>query len=178
MKTKKEFTARYEELKAQVADLEKQYETSRNIWRVSGYKDNEAYKEMITAERKMDQAKRDCEFYKMLSNDQPIYANQYFYTDVEPWEVVEIKTDRLLIVRPMKAELKKDAEKALREFFIFCGFIGHFNNDAQEWEYTSDTTAGTTEISRHKDGTFRLAGDHGTCFYIAEAPRKYYDYNF
>lgn len=177
MKTKKEFTARYEELKAQVADLEANYETLRDTWRASRYADNEAYKAMMTAERKMNQAKRDCGFYKMLAGDAPLYANQHFYTDVEPWEVVEIRTDRLLIVRPMKATIKAEAKKALQESFVPGGFVGHFDNYAQEWDFTSDTTAGTAEVRRHKDGTFHLAGD-STRFHLATEPRKFYDYNF
>lgn len=177
MKTKKEFAARRDELKAQVKELAAKYEAARTTWRMTRYADDAAYKEMQKAENEAELAKIDLEIYTLLAGDQPIYANQHFYTDVEPWEVVRIITDRKVVVRKMKATLKEEAKKELQESFVPGGFVGHFDNDAQEWEYTSDENEFEVEIRRHKWGDWHIAGD-STRFYLAEAPRKYYDYNF
>lgn len=178
MKTKREFAAKAAELYAIVATLETDLETYRKAWRASGYDDHDAYVSYNKTERSLKQAKKDAEFYSMIASGVALYANQFFYSDVEPWEVLEIKTDRCIVVREMKAEITAEGRKKLQESFVPGGFIGHFDNDAQEWKITPDPDGCVATIRRHKDGGFYLPGSRGTFFKLSTKPFKKYDYNF
>ena len=178
MKTKKEFAAKAAELNAIVANLETELEIKRQAWRATGWNDHDTYVAYNETERALKQAKREAEFYSMIASDGPLYANQLFYTDVEPWEVVEIKTDRCIVVRAMKAEITEKGRKQLQESFVPGGFIGHFDNDAQEWTITPDPDGIVATIRRHKNGLFYLAGSTGSSFRLSTTPYKKYDYNF
>lgn len=109
---------------------------------------------------------------------QPIEANERFanyigYSDVEPYEVIRKVNERCFEVRPMKAE----RDPSYKPEFIAGGFAGHcINQGAQKWIITSDESAEIGRIRKHKDGTWRSKG--GGRFQLAEAPHKYYDYNF
>lgn len=177
MKTKTELSARHNEICKQVAKLESKYEALRKEWKDSQCKNGYTYAEMRSTGGFLEKLKREQFFYGLLSGDKRIYANQHFYTDVEPWEVVEIKSERLLVVRPMKATIKPEAKKALHDSFTPGGFCGHFDNSAQEWDYESDPNATTVKIRRHKDGAFYMAND-STRFVISDKPCKHFYYNF
>lgn len=101
------------------------------------------------------------------------YANQYGYSDIEPYEVVNTVSDRTLEIRAMQAE--RDDSVVLR--FVPGGFAGHCENqDAQRWRISSDRNAPVIRIRKHKDGRWY---DRGGCRYrIEELPKKFYDYNF
>lgn len=173
----KDFAQALKEAKAVYMSASKEFEAAQLKWRATGYKINEVYKEYQIAERAKKSAQEIVERFTILCSSK-IYANQYFYTDVEPWEVVEIKTERCLVVRPMIAELKQSAQKALAESFVPGGFFGHTDNSKQEWIITSDETAETCEIRMHKDGLYYMSGSKGTRFHLSTKPRKFYDYNF
>lgn len=178
MKTKKEFAEKFEALKIEVANYKKEHDAASEAWRLSGYDDDDAYHAYCETEHLYKVAKRDMEYYGLLAGDAPIYANQVFYTDWEPWEVIEIKTDRCLVVRSMKAELTDKAVKALNDSFVPGGFCGHTNNGVQDWNITSDPDGKVGIIRRHKDGRFYVPGSTGSKFYIEAEPYKFYDYNF
>ena len=178
MKTKSEFKAKAAEAVALAESLAKQFEAARAAWRRSGYNDDNAYKEFCRIDYEWNAAKRDVDRYTLLASDGPIYANQAFYTDWEPWEVIEIKTDRKLVVRKMIAEPEPEAKKKLHDSFVPGGFCGHFDNDLQEWVYKSDENGEIAEVRLHKDGAYHLAGSEGTRFYLDTEPYKFFDYNF
>ena len=178
MKTKKEFAAKAKELKAAVEFFTLQFENARKEWAASGYNDDGAYRNYCEFESARKQAERDYKYYSLLAGDAPFYANQVFYTDWEPWEVIEIKTDRCIVIRKMKSEIKKEAAEALQDSFVPGGFCGHFNNDLQEWDITSNPEGEIATVRRHKDGCFYFAGASGNRFYVEAEPYKYYDYNF
>lgn len=177
MKTKEEFSKKAAEMVNLATKLNEEYERLGEAWRRAHYNDDAIYKAYCEAEHKAKSAQRDAEHYTKLASGKKLYANQVFYTDWEPWEVIEIKTDRMIIVRKMKAELKEEAEKKLYDSFVPGGFFGHFNNGCQEWNYISDPKGKIAILRRHKSGEFRMPKD-STRFYLDYEPYKYYDYNF
>jgi hypothetical protein len=100
------------------------------------------------------------------------YANQYGYSDVEPFEVVRRISDKTIEVRAMNAE-RDDSVKL--EFHV-GGFAAHCSNQReQRWHITSDLTAPIVRIRLGKQG---WKDKHGHKYSLADEPRKFYDYNF
>ena len=106
------------------------------------------------------------------------YANQHLYTDTNPFEVVEELSATRILVRAMKCTIKPEAKDALQASFVPGGFVGHFDNDAQEWDYASDDNAPLIELRRHKDGHWYETGSRHCPFTLSDHPYKFYDYNF
>lgn len=106
------------------------------------------------------------------------YANQHLYTDTNPFEVVEELSDKRILVRAMKCTIKPEAKEALQASFVPGGFIGHFDNDKQEWNYESDASAPLIELRKHKDGRWYETGSRHCPFTLSDHPVKFYDYNF
>ena len=106
------------------------------------------------------------------------YANQHFYSDTEPWEVIEELSDCRIVVRRMKATLKEEARKALQASFVPGGFFGHTDNDLQEWDIVPDPKGMTLTLRKHKDNRWYETGDTHTPFILSLKPVKVYDYNF
>lgn len=98
------------------------------------------------------------------------YANKHGYSDVDPYEIVKINTERKMTIRYMNAELVQAPT------FQVGGFSAHANNYAQKWEITSDETAPEFAIRLNKKGEWK--DKHGGRYVISEAPSKFYDYNF
>ena len=102
------------------------------------------------------------------------YANHIGYSDVNPYEVVKVISDKCLEIRAMNAE-RANPENKLG--FVAGGFVGHCaNQDEQEWTITSNDKAPVSRIRLRKDG--RWFDKHGQRFKLEAAPRKFYDYNF
>lgn len=178
MKTKKEFAAKAAELTELTKALEAAFRRAGDEWG-KDYSNDDAYREYCKAEREWRLAERDAEHFTMLASDGPLFANQHFYTDWEPWEVIEIVTENCIVVREMIAEITKESSKRLQDSFVPGGFFGHVNNDAQEWTIKSDPNGRVETVRRHKDGAFHLPNDRGgTRFWLDTKPYKYYDYNF
>lgn len=93
------------------------------------------------------------------------YINEYLYSDVNPiGKIVGIKSKTILYVQPIVATKNKTEME-----FIPGGFSAHCtNNRSQEWEYEEQG-----EIIEVKMTTGRYDWKR-----IADAPRKFYDYNF
>ena len=100
------------------------------------------------------------------------YANHYSYTDIDPFEVVRVVSDRTLEIREMNTD--RDDSVAL-EFHV-GGFAAHCSNQRdQKWIITSDTSNKVIRIRLGKGG-WRDA--HGRKFALSEQPHKFFDYNF
>ncbi|MAN64553.1 MAG: hypothetical protein CML19_08115 [Pusillimonas sp.] len=100
------------------------------------------------------------------------YANYHGYTDVNPFEIVRIVSDKTIEIKAMDAKplpWKRD--------FHAGGFFGHTSNQRdQKWEITSIEEATPFRIRKSKYGQWKSAD--GSRFGLAEKPRKFYDYNF
>lgn len=100
------------------------------------------------------------------------YANYYGHSDVYPYEVIRIVSDKTIVVRGMNAE----KDPTWKPKWIKGGFSGHcVNNHLQRWIITSDETLSTWRIRLHKDGVWR--DRNGGKYYLTNTPRCFYDYN-
>ena len=101
------------------------------------------------------------------------YANQFGWSDVEPFEVVRAVSDKTIEIRRMDTE--KDESVKLE--FRVGGFSAHCSNQGdQKWIITSQPDATVFRIRLSKNKGWRCA--HGNRYVLADEPRKYYDYNF
>jgi hypothetical protein len=100
------------------------------------------------------------------------YANRYGYSQVYPYEIVRVISDKTIEVREMEALPDPNWKPEI----IPGGFFGHcVNQDEQTWIIKSDHTAKTIRIRKRKDGKwYSKMGRH----VLEDKPRYFYDYNF
>lgn len=97
------------------------------------------------------------------------YANMHGYSDIEPYEIVRVISDKTIEIKAMKAELDPN----WKPDFVVGGFAGTVtNNESQRWIITSDPTAEPFRIRLSKKGWGRGR------FFLSLVPRYFYDYNF
>ena len=102
-----------------------------------------------------------------------LYANYCGYTDVEPYEVVEVRTANKMMIRAMDAKL----DPTWKRDFHPGGFFGHTANDRdQRWFITPNPEAPVRAIRKHKNG--KWFDKHGNRYAIDDHPIKFYDHNF
>jgi hypothetical protein len=102
-----------------------------------------------------------------------MYANQFGYSDVYPFEVVRKVSEKCIEVREMDAE--KDTSVELK--WVVGGYAGHcVNQDAQKWNITKNENNPVVRIRLGKGGMWKDA--NGRKYGLADAPRRFYDYNF
>lgn len=108
-------------------------------------------------------------------NDIRQYANYHGYSDVTPFEVTEVKSERKVIVREMNSE----RDPSWKPEIIPGGFSGHCTNqNTQRWNIESNKSGYTFAISKRKDGRWFRVGETCGQYVFADAPRKFHDYNF
>lgn len=101
------------------------------------------------------------------------YANHYGYSDVNPFEVVRIVSDKTIEVREMNAE----RDESVKMNFEVGGFSAICTNqNQQKWFITSDESAPVVRIRLNKKGEWK--DKHGRKFALSDQPIKFYDYNF
>lgn len=101
------------------------------------------------------------------------FANRIGYSDVYPFEIVRVVSERTLEVREMNAEL----DPTWKPEFVRGGFAGHcVNQSSQRWLITSDPTKLIIRIRLSKRGSWK--SKHGERFKLSDRPFKRYDYNF
>ena len=101
------------------------------------------------------------------------YANHIGYSDINPYEVVKVISDKTLEVREMDAKLA-EGEKPQ---FIVGGFAGHCVNQRElKYDISSNDSNPVVRIRLRKNGYFYSSG--GAKFKLADEPRYFYDYNF
>jgi len=100
------------------------------------------------------------------------FANEVLFTDVNPYEIVKVVSDKTLEIRSMNAEIDPEWEP---EFYV-GGFGGNCaNQNTQKYSYTSNLDAPVIRIRKRKDGTW---GKGSINYSIDTKPVKFYDYNF
>lgn len=103
------------------------------------------------------------------------YANNNGYSDVDPFEIVRVVSDKTIEVRQMSAKRADDWKPE----FIPGGFFGHCTNNGDQrkaWVISSDDTNPVIRIRKQKNGAWRNPG-YGR-FSLSATPVKHYDYNF
>lgn len=104
------------------------------------------------------------------------YAMQILYSDVYPFEILEVKGKKIKI-RSMDTENIKAPE------MIPGGFAGHCPNVRdQKWKITSNPKGQELWISLRKDGRYYQVGSsmghHQVHYNLSDVPYHFYDYNF
>ena len=99
------------------------------------------------------------------------YANLHLYSDVVPYEIVRVVSDKTIEIRRMNAE-----RLDFKPEFVPGGFSAHcVNNQQQNYEYRSDVESPVIRARRHKNGDWvSVYGRHQ----LSDRPFRFYDYNF
>lgn len=109
------------------------------------------------------------------------YINYKLHSDVEPYEVLEMNA------RGTRAKVRRMATRLAPDWkpeWTPGGFVGHCtNNREQRWECEPDPQAEVQEMSLRKDGSWQFVGmptsqNRGCRGRLADAPRKFHDYNY
>lgn len=102
------------------------------------------------------------------------YCNFIGYTDREPYEVVKVISPICVEIRRMKATLVEGWKPDMH----VGGFSAHTaNNHSQSYNYESDPEAGVGRV-RWSKAKGNWYAPHGGLYHMADAPFKFYDYNF
>lgn len=100
------------------------------------------------------------------------YANHYSWTDINPYEVVKVISEKTIEIREMDAE-KDDSVKME---FVQGGFSFICTNDRdQKWHIKPNQNNRVIRIRFGKKG---WKSSDGKRFKLSDQPIKYYDYNF
>jgi hypothetical protein len=100
------------------------------------------------------------------------YANHLGYSDINPYEVVRVVSDKTIEVREMDAE----RDESVKLEWAVGGFSGVcLNQRDQNWFITSNAQNPVVRIRLGKNG---WKDAHGRRFDLSDRPVKFYDYNF
>lgn len=101
------------------------------------------------------------------------FANRLGYSDVEPFEVVRVVSEKCLEVRRMDAEI----DPAWKAEWVVGGFAGRcINQNQQKWIIASNPANPVSRIRLQKNGNWK--SPCGSRFALGDKPIKFYDYNF
>ena len=101
------------------------------------------------------------------------YANHMGWSDVNPWEITMIVSEKTIEVKEMTAT--KDDSVKLK--WVAGGFAGHcVNQRDQKWFIESNPEGARKRIRRRKDGYWY--DKYNNRFVLSFEPHKFYDYNF
>lgn len=101
------------------------------------------------------------------------FANQIGYSDVNPFEVIRVVSDKTIEIRAMDAE----RDDSVKMEFIPGGFAAHCTNQSeQKWIISSveENPVFRIRLSKNRGWQDKFGGRYK----LADAPHKYYDYNF
>lgn len=166
-------------LKAELENLMSKREEKREAWlearQLNKPWSHELWEEWHATDDQKEKLESEIKFHEIMLQEKK-YATHWLWSDAHAYEIIEEKSATVILVRQLKATLKPEAEKALRESFESGGFCGHFNNDAQEWDFATNESNPIETIRKHKDG--RWYGLGKARFTIEAKPYERYDYNF
>ena len=101
------------------------------------------------------------------------FANHLGYSDINPYEVVRVISDKTIEVREMDAE----RDPSWTPVFHPGGFSAHCSNQhEQKWFITSNPDNRVVRIRLQKSGDWKDA--QGRKFRLGDEPVRFYDYNF
>lgn len=102
-----------------------------------------------------------------------LFANQIGYSDITPFEVIRIVSDKCLEVRSMKYDQTNKEDMV----FHAGGFTAHCSNqNDQKWEIQPDADGYVFKIRKNVRGTWK--DKHGGTYAVEKQPRRRYDFNF
>lgn len=101
------------------------------------------------------------------------YANFIGYSDVEPYEVIRVVSDKCLEIRAMDAV----KDESVKMEFLVGGFSAVcVNQQSQKWIISSNEANPVIKIRANKKKGW--ANKYGQRFALSDQPIKFYDYNF
>jgi hypothetical protein len=101
------------------------------------------------------------------------FANHLGYSDINPYEVVNVVSDKTIEIREMDAV----RDTSVKMEFVPGGFSAICTNQYdQKWGIKPNTNNKVFRIRLSKNKGWRDA--HGRRFQLSDTPRKFYDYNF
>ena len=166
-------------LKAELSVLTRETEEAENKWfntrDINGRTDTKLFDVYFALDNKKNKLERERKFHEIMLQEKK-YATEWLWSDAHAYEIIEEKTDKMILVRRMKATIKPEAKDALHESFVPGGFCGHFNNDLQEWDFEVDEKQPIEIIRKHKNGLWYANGKRH--FTIEAKPYEHYDFNF
>lgn len=102
------------------------------------------------------------------------FFNQKFFSDVEPYEIVEVVSPKRVKVRAMDSKLLNKP--------VYNEHHRITNNRELEYAYTSNEENREVIITKRKDGNWyqmgHKSGHYEVKFLNESTPCKYYDYTF
>ena len=99
------------------------------------------------------------------------FCNMHGWSDVYPFEIIRVVSDKTIEVRAMAADLDQDFKPEV----ISGGFVGHcVNQNKQSYNYRSCPDGQVLRVRLGKKGWKSTMGKH----VLSTEPRKFYDYNF
>lgn len=100
------------------------------------------------------------------------YANHIGYSDINPYEVVRVVSEKTIEIREMDCE----RDESVKLDFVVGGFSAIcVNQSNQEWFIKPNPENKVTRIRLGKNG---WKDKHGRRFVLGTEPVKFYDYNF
>ena len=101
------------------------------------------------------------------------YANHYGYSDVNPYEIVRVVSNKTIEVREMDAE----RDESVQLEWVPGGFAGHcVNQRDQKWNIKSNPANPVIRIRLSAKKGWQ--DKYGRRFGLSDKPVKFYDYNF
>lgn len=105
-----------------------------------------------------------------------LYLNEILYSDINPYEVVEMITPNKWVIRKLDTTLKSEAKKKMQDSFCPGGFVGHVDNDCQEWDISVNENNPLITVFRgRKNKHFKIGSMPMS---MSHSPIKIYDFNF
>lgn len=112
---------------------------------------------------------RNAENQRVMKNKFEIkkFCNRHLFSDVDPFEVIRVVSEKCVEIRAMNAECVKPAE-----LLGVGGFCANFDNFSQKWNCTSNENNPIERIRLGKRGW------GSGMFRMSDKPVRFYDYNF
>tara|TARA_R100000655_G_scaffold97187_2_gene140005 strand:- start:3587 stop:4087 length:501 start_codon:yes stop_codon:yes gene_type:complete len=165
---KKEKQIIKENYKKFLINTDKSSEGVKMWWAFIDTQDKNLVKEVVESMTKIERRLRDFKdgfYYKTKIRK---FANLKYWTDVEPYEVVRVISDKTVEVRLMDTIQTKRPEA-----FVVGGFAAHcIDNHNQDYKYISNDKNPTKRIRKGKKGW-----GNGK-YQMSDYPFNFYDYNF
>lgn len=184
MTTREQYRSRWQQLESEIAKLKAENEEALRTlpdlprdtkeWKEASSK---CYWDVIKPNKeRIDALQKESNECRIRSLEK-FYCNRHLYSDIQPYEVIGITSDTKLRLRSMNAVQTEESVKRLKESFSPGGFLGHFDNDEQEWVCTSDDKGIIVDVRRRKDGHFYEVND-SIPYVLSDKPVKFKDFNF
>ena len=110
---------------------------------------------------------------KAVNNIKTPFANMLGWSDIEPFEVVRVISDKTIEVREMDAE----RDESVKMQYVAGGFSAICTNDhEQKWNIKSNPANPVIRIRLSVNKGWQ--DKHGRRFDLSDKPVKYYDHNF